>query len=57
MATTPCKHCGEPVSPIASRCVHCRRLLFYGWLEALLGMEGAVLLMGVVAFALRAGGG
>ena len=57
MATIPCKYCGESVSVIASRCVHCRRLLFYGWLEALLGIEGAVLLIGVAAFALRAGGG
>ncbi len=45
MATVPCKDCREAVSPIASRCVHCRRVLFHGWLEVLLGFEGAVFLI------------
>ncbi len=56
MATIPCKYCREAVSPIASRCIHCRRLLFHGLLEALLGIEGLVLLIGIVVLAQNFGG-
>ncbi len=49
MATIPCKYCREAVSPIASRCVHCRRLLFHGLWEHLLGMEGVVIVIGLIA--------
>ena len=56
MATIPCKYCGEAVSVIASRCVHCRRLLFHGWLEVLLGVEGVILLISVISVAQCVGG-
>lgn len=49
MATIPCKYCRVAVSPIASRCVHCRRVLLYGLFESLLGMEGIAVIIGSMA--------
>ncbi len=45
MATEPCLDCGEPVSPLAKRCLNCGRLLKVGRLDKLLSFEALIIVL------------
>ena len=50
MATKACKDCGEPVSPTAYQCPQCKRMMYNGVLNKLMGSEIILVMLFLIYF-------
>ncbi|MEE9250644.1 MAG: hypothetical protein V3U93_05895 [Alphaproteobacteria bacterium] len=53
MATIPCTACGEPVSPIADKCLHCEPSMLAGRLKGIFSYRTLFLVIVLIVLTQR----